>query len=180
MRWLTLLAATLLLAGCGTNDTLQTVDLVPAAEGNVTTAVHIATATARAQQVQKNGAKPGDATVGELITDLQSAQASTQQVQAALVLAQQQATTQAQQDADLKAQHIADQAAVGRRNLLLLVALFVGALVFYSGEWVKLSSPYTALLPNVVAGMLTVMVFAVLSAVVITLWSTFGWLIHFL
>jgi hypothetical protein len=179
MRYLPLLLAGLLLTGCATDETFPVIDLGPAATGNANTSLHIKKAQTALLAVP---ATPQTKLVGDELT---FASTSAQQVQNALTVAQQEAVTDSQAREKLKAQirkdvaqHEADQKAVTRRNYLLVLALFGGAFVFYAGEWAKLASPYTTLLPNVVAGMLAVMIVCVLSAFVISFWSGFGWLIH--
>lgn len=179
MRW-PLLLCSLVLVGCGASQRQPAVDLGPAAVGNANTALHVSDAKVRGQKIVREGVKPNDPTAIKLVLDLNAALDSIKQVNSDLVVAQGQIQDLTDKNAKLEAQHTSDMAAVNRRNWLFVVALFLGALVFYAGEWAKLASPYTLLLPNVVAGMLLVMVFSVLCAVVISFWSTFGWLIHLL
>lgn len=169
MRWLSILAASFLLVACAGDG--PSVDLAPAMGDNAVTGTHIKDAKDKAQGILKNGAKPGDKVTVGLVKDLTAAQASQVKTAADLVTAQKQA-------AKLEAEHAADQKAIAKRNVYLVWALFIGALVFYVGEWAKLSNPYTTLLPNVVAGLLSVMIACGITAAVIALWSSFGWLIH--
>lgn len=171
MRHLFTAALCLLLASCAGGD-LDTLDLAPSASGNADTQIHITNALTDAK------ALPAGKGTAPLVADLKAAQKSAQAVQKNLAIEQEQAVVDAKARAKLEAEHKADQAAVTRRNLYVLIALFVGALFFYAGEWIKLASPYTALLPNAIAGMLTVMALSAVAAVVITLWSTFGWIIR--
>lgn len=178
IRLYLLLAASVALFGCGTDDGSSIVDLAPAAMDNANIGVHLASASQKAKAIAQNGVKPGDVNATALVQDITDAQASQVKAQADLATAQKQAQDQANLVAKLKAEHLADQKAVTRRNFDILIALFVGSLVFYAGEWAKLSNPYTTLLPNVVAGLLAVMAFTAVTAVIITLWSSFGWLVH--
>jgi hypothetical protein len=167
-----LFVATFFLVGCATDS--ATLDLSPATQGNRLTASHIDNVLTAAK-----GLAPSSAAT-TVVNEATAAQKSAAQVQSALAVAQQQAVVDAEARAKLEAQHKADVAAVQRRNVIVAIALFVGSLIFYIGEKAKNSNPYTMLVPEVIAGFLSVMIACALYAVIVSLWSAFGWLIHLL
>ena len=71
--------------------------------------------------------------------------------------------------------------AIAENNVkLMLVSLLLGAGIFALGERGKSASPYTTLIPGLIAGMLATMIFAVIACSFYELWDTISWLFHFL
>jgi hypothetical protein len=179
MRW-TVLLAPFLLVGCGTDTPPPVLNLAPAATAVAGASVHISSAEVKAKHVEETGAVPHDPEVQKLVLDLDAAQTAAGVAQDALASEQQTAQKIAQEDAQIRKDNASYRAAIARRNIDLLIAIFVGASVFFVGSVAKDATLYTAALPGPIAGYVATLAFIALAALIITFWSTFGWLIHFL
>ena len=142
----------------------------------------VVTIKEKVDKLVETGAKPNDPVVISLQADAESLRASLDHALGLTVAKQEEINTLAvanQETLDrVTKDNVELREGIAKRNLFVIGAIFVGAIVFYLGTLAKLAYPPLMFAPDIVVGLLAVMAFVIVTAIIISVWSWLGWLRH--